>query len=83
MKEDLVPRHRGIRFAGTAEPREGPFGSAQSLRQSSLRCGTRFVGTAKGPYLARKSLNARRERAESNVGHKPKGSVHGSYWYAR
>ena len=33
---------------------EGAWGDAQSLRQSSLRCGTRFVGTAEG-LSARKS----------------------------
>ena len=33
------------------------------------------MGTAEGPYLARKSSNPRRERAGSNVGRKPKGST--------
>ena len=59
---EAVPSARRNSLCGCyTEPREGPFGSAQSLRQSSLRCGTRFVGTAEGPYLARKSSNARRE----------------------
>ena len=31
----------------------GPSGGAQSLKQSSLRCGTRFVDTAGRPYKGR------------------------------
>ena len=39
---------------------KGLFGNAQSLKQSSLRCGTRFVGAAEEPrqVAARPSGNA-------------------------
>ena len=42
----------------------GAFGNAQSLRQSSLRCGTRFVGAAE-------CADSRRDEAESSASDVP------------
>ena len=37
----------------SADSEKGLFGNAQSLKQSSLRCGTRFVGVAEGAWSGR------------------------------
>ena len=44
-----------------------PFADAQSLKQSSLRCGTRFVGAAEEPLSGRgsQSLSATSSRSDS------------------
>ena len=42
----------GKRTAEKADSEKGLFADAQSLKQSSLRCGTRFVGAAEEPRLA-------------------------------
>ena len=39
----------GKRTAEKADSEKGLSGNAQSLKQSSLRCGTRFVGAAEEP----------------------------------
>ena len=39
----------GKRTVEKASCEKGLFGNAQSLKQSSLRCGTRFVGAAEEP----------------------------------
>ena len=36
-----------------SDSEKGLFGNAQSLKQSSLRCGTRFVGAAEGARSGR------------------------------
>ena len=39
----------GKRTAEKSDSEKGLFADAQSLKQSSLRCGTRFVGAAEEP----------------------------------
>ena len=46
----------------------GAFGNAQSLRQSSLRCGTRFVGAAE-------CADSRRDEAESSAVESSRGGT--------
>ena len=46
----------------------GAFGNAQSLRQSSLRCGTRFVGAAE-------CADSRRDEAEGSVVGPSRGGI--------
>ena len=43
----------GKRTAEKADSEKGLSGNAQSLKQSSLRCGTRFVGVAEGAWSGR------------------------------
>ena len=43
----------GKRTAEKADSEKGLSGNAQSLKQSSLRCGTRFVGAAEGARSGR------------------------------
>ena len=52
---------------GLPSTRRGLFGNAQSLKQSSLRCGTRFVGAAEEPLSGRgsQSLSATSSRSDS------------------
>ena len=57
----------GKRTVEKASCEKGLFADAQSLKQSLLRCGTRFVGAAEEPLSGRgsQSLSATSSRSDS------------------
>ena len=58
---------KGLFGNAQSDSEKGLFADAQSLKQSSLRCGTRFVGAAEEPLSGRgsQSLSATPSRSDS------------------